>query len=1090
MSLRIGVDVGGTNTDAVLLDAAQKDSNSRGVLASYKHATTADVTDGIERAIRSVIASSAINPAQISAITIGTTHFINAVLERDRSRLRPVAVIRLSAHFTRSTPPFSNFPAALRDIMCGYYTYCKGGCNIDGSQIAPIDENEIRERAREIRARGLRTVVVTGVYSPIDETFKQEERCAAILRDEIPGVNVVCSRDIVNVGLLERENASILNASILEFARATIASFRRVLTRLQLGGCALLLTQNDGTIVSASDAARTPIKTFSSGATNSMRGAAYLAGISPEQQRGGTIVVDIGGTTSDAGMLLPSGFPRQAAAYVDVAGVRLNFSMPDLHSIPLGGGSIVRHLSDGTVTVGPDSVGYKLTSEALIFGGKTLTTSDVTVRGSCGKVDMGDASLVQSLPEVLVQDAQERITSMLADVVDQMKVSPEDVPVMLVGGGSVIAPTHIPGASAVVRPPFHDVANAVGAAIAKISGTIDVIENVNGRSVDAVVATAKERAIERCIAAGADPQTVTLADVTTIPIQYVTNQLRVIVKCVGELDLARLGTADDSELEDDSPTDTASETPSKASALEADDSIIDLSTYKPYITADRQWILSETDLRFLCVGTYVLGCAGGGSPYPEFLQLRDMVRRGHKLRVAECESVKDDDVVLWGGHMGSPAVSVERLGGEEVVDAMRELLDLQRVPHVCPPNDSTPKPTNKPGYAAVMSLEIGGGNGLQPLIVGSSRFFDTPTLDCDWMGRAYPTYYQTTLSAYAPGLLVPAAIASGDGKTVVMTRAPDDTCVDVCLRAACTEMGSRVGMAAAPTTGDLVKKYSVRNTVSLAWRIGRTILSCQQNAQTSRVADALIDALGGPTTAKKLFTGKIVRVESRLFKGHSYGSIVIEPLSNAENDHVLPDLPLAAVTAAASGRTGARSTTTTDASSVTGSDGYDSDARPSTASSTSTISSRHSAGTRTPPAPTADSEGSYYSPLRSTGVVRIPYKNENILCEHFGSLEAMDAAGDDAVGDILCSVPDLICVLDGRSGESLGVPEFRYGLKVVVLGITGSPLWSATDEGLALGGPAAFGYGPDQQPPRQVNHHPLGKYIEPSSVIAEYASHK
>lgn len=130
-----------------------------------------------------------------------------------------------------------------------------------------------------------------------------------------------------HVGFLERENASILNASIMSFAQRTIRGYRRALRALGLK-CPLYLTQNDGTLISATTAARLPIKTFSSGATNSMRGASYLAGMDLKSDAetdsavvmtkgNNVIVVDIGGTTTDVGVLLPSGFPRQAAAFIE-----------------------------------------------------------------------------------------------------------------------------------------------------------------------------------------------------------------------------------------------------------------------------------------------------------------------------------------------------------------------------------------------------------------------------------------------------------------------------------------------------------------------------------------------------------------------------------------------------------------------------------------------------------------------------------------------------------------------------------------------------------------------------------------------------
>lgn len=109
---------------------------------------------------------------------------------------------------------------------------------------------------------------------------------------------MVCSHEVSNIGFLERENASILNASILKFARKTIKGFRAAMKRLNLH-CALYLTQNDGTLIDAPSAAQLPIRTFSSGPTNSMRGAAYLglSNLSAEKKTS-TIVVDVGGTTT------------------------------------------------------------------------------------------------------------------------------------------------------------------------------------------------------------------------------------------------------------------------------------------------------------------------------------------------------------------------------------------------------------------------------------------------------------------------------------------------------------------------------------------------------------------------------------------------------------------------------------------------------------------------------------------------------------------------------------------------------------------------------------------------------------------------
>lgn len=121
---------------------------------------------------------------------------------------------------------------------------------------------------------------------------------------------------------------------------------------------------------------------------------------------------------------------------------------------------------------------------------------------------------------------------------------------------------------------------------------------------------------------------------------------------------------------------------------------------------------------------------------------------------------------------------------------------------------------------------------------------------------------------------------------MIMTKAPNDEIVDRALRASCAEMGSRVGMAARPTTTSEVLKYGVSNTLSLAWRIGRVIASAKQHSTQSTVVEQIIDAIGGSETAKILFRGKIVDVERRLYKGHSYGEITIRQTLDSELESV------------------------------------------------------------------------------------------------------------------------------------------------------------------------------------------------------------
>jgi N-methylhydantoinase A/oxoprolinase/acetone carboxylase beta subunit len=124
---RIGVDVGGTNTDAAIINIAAMDSPSRGVCASAKTPTTPDVTSGIYTAIENALAESRVARKNVVSVAIGTTHFVNAVVQADSRRLSRVAVVRLCGPFTKQVPPFAEFPSDLNDIMGGPTFYLDGG---------------------------------------------------------------------------------------------------------------------------------------------------------------------------------------------------------------------------------------------------------------------------------------------------------------------------------------------------------------------------------------------------------------------------------------------------------------------------------------------------------------------------------------------------------------------------------------------------------------------------------------------------------------------------------------------------------------------------------------------------------------------------------------------------------------------------------------------------------------------------------------------------------------------------------------------------------------------------------------------------
>ena len=507
----IGVDVGGTNTDAVLMDGVN-------LLAKAKLPTTSDVTSGVVASLEEVLAQRQPN-GSINGVMVGTTHFTNALLQR--KELTPTAVLRLALPATTLLPPLVDWPATLREAIGGFTYMVSGGHEFDGREISPFSASEVASAAKKMKRQGVQAVAISGVFSPVNTVHESE--AAEVIRREAPGLRIALSHENGRIGLLERENAAVLNACLGEVAVRTIAAIQDAIKSLGLDA-PLYMSQNDGTLMDAEFASRFPVLTISSGPTNSMRGAAFLSGVSDG------IVVDVGGTSTDVGALV-KGFPREAAVAVSIAGIRTNFRMPDVLSIPLGGGTVIQKKP---FSIGPNSVGYRLTEEALVFGGSTLTGTDIAV--AAGLAQVGDPTLLQGLERSFLEQASQEIQRRMETAIDQVKVSSSDVPIILVGGGSILAGDSLSGASQVLRPEHGDVANAIGAAIAQVGGQVERVYSLESTSRQDARADARAEAVNKAIAAGANPGTVEVVEIDEVPLTYLpSNATLVRVKAVGDL---------------------------------------------------------------------------------------------------------------------------------------------------------------------------------------------------------------------------------------------------------------------------------------------------------------------------------------------------------------------------------------------------------------------------------------------------------------------------------------------------------------------------------------------------------------------------
>ncbi|MEZ4522719.1 MAG: hydantoinase/oxoprolinase family protein [Thermomicrobiales bacterium] len=518
MSLRLGIDVGGTNTDAVVLDEKAR------LLGSFKAPTTADVTGGIRAALHGLVERYPdIDLGRISHAMLGTTHCTNAILER--RNLNRVGLVRIGAPAALAILPFAGWPEDLRNAIGGHFTVVEGGHEYDGREILPLDRDAIREAAESFKGE-VDSLAVVSVFSPVDAAH--EEAAAGILGDVLGDLPVTYSHEIGSIGILERENASILNAALVNAARNAASGFERALREHGIQA-EMFISQNDGTLMALDYAMRYPILTVASGPANSIRGAAFLSG----QQD--AIVIDVGGTTTDIGILV-NGFPRESSIEVEVGGVRTNFRMPDLLSIALGGGTRVE-VDGETVQIGPESVGYRITEDALVFGGDVLTLSDVAV--ALGRAEFGDPEKVEHLDTAFVNKVQTWIGMRAEETIDRMKTSAEPIPVVLVGGGSVVMPSAFSGASVVHRPESFEIANAIGAAIAQCSGEVERIFSLDEHTRVEALQIARGMAKAEAVKAGADPGTVEIIDVQEVPLAYLPgNATRIRVRAAGDLVLS------------------------------------------------------------------------------------------------------------------------------------------------------------------------------------------------------------------------------------------------------------------------------------------------------------------------------------------------------------------------------------------------------------------------------------------------------------------------------------------------------------------------------------------------------------------------
>ena len=248
---KLGIDVGGTNTDAVLVD------ENRTVVVDIKYPTSADIYDGILGAMRTVLEVSGVDPKQIHQAMLGTTQCTNAIVER--KNLAPIGILRIGAPATTGIRPMVDWAEDIQKIAVGS-TIIGGGFEYDGKELAPFDAEAAKAFFEEMKAKGVKSIAISCVFSTVrnDHELEAAKLCREVMGED---VHVSISSEIGSMGLIERENATILNAALWQVAERFTEGFAKSLRDKGITNADVYLSQNDGTLMTMEHARRYPILT-------------------------------------------------------------------------------------------------------------------------------------------------------------------------------------------------------------------------------------------------------------------------------------------------------------------------------------------------------------------------------------------------------------------------------------------------------------------------------------------------------------------------------------------------------------------------------------------------------------------------------------------------------------------------------------------------------------------------------------------------------------------------------------------------------------------------------------------------------------
>ncbi|WP_223587585.1 hydantoinase/oxoprolinase N-terminal domain-containing protein [Neobacillus bataviensis] len=518
--MKLGIDVGGTNTDVVIV------GNEGKMLSWKKQLTSKNIISGIETATRAVIQEARIVPEQIEGIFIGTTHVQNALYHP--VQLSKTAVIRIMKSPSHVKPALF-WPEHLKRYIGKVY-HLQHFYDDSKQTLVPQELDNLYQNLIEENIEAICIAAVNSPLNPQEEFYLRDQ-----LKNVFPEMPITMSHELGSFGFIERENAALLNAILSKVIRQAMMELTDLFRKLKLN-CPCWLTQNDGSLIELHESIDYPIFTIGSGATNSFRGASILSGLRE------CIVVDFGGSTIEIGKIR-NGQPESAESSTSFLNIDVNLRVPKMYSLPIGGGSLIS-MDNGVVQI-KETIANDLEHQGISWGGDSWTITDSFLKVN-PEMFADEKMTLNGLGKLSYEDCQlviKKVTQEIKEKVARLEVNSDGLPVVLVGGGSKLLVNRLFGKyKRVYHPLYHHISNAIGACYAPLSAQTDKVFWLMNQTKEEILEQEKGKLFQQLRRKGAKEDSIKVDLIEEFPFDYFKGEvLRIRMKAIGDLQITPAG---------------------------------------------------------------------------------------------------------------------------------------------------------------------------------------------------------------------------------------------------------------------------------------------------------------------------------------------------------------------------------------------------------------------------------------------------------------------------------------------------------------------------------------------------------------------